>query len=161
MRRLLGLGILAGVLASSPPSEAVDADAFIQGKLRAISESDSSDGRVVHMQRLASFVERLSPSALDQVSDASIDGIARLLSMDGDIGSYHGAIALGQLSCRSERHLPQLKALLAAYEPEDANTPMLGIAGAVSPRDELFVAVREIEACVTEGKSGAQGRGEV
>ncbi|TFZ42359.1 hypothetical protein E5C33_20055 [Stenotrophomonas maltophilia] len=124
----------------------VDVNRDVVLSVRELKAQSNVDRRALAMMALLECLSNLGASQLDEVGPSSVQEIASLLEVDGDVGRFYASKMLAILACRSRPVLPLLHEALDKTEPIEANLGPMVLSPAVSPREEVARAIREIEA---------------
>lgn len=116
-----------------------------------IVASKDTDTRALEMRALVTMLSGLRADEAARISEASVDRLIAMLAIDGDVGAFYGARALSAVACEAQHVLPRLRQALETLEPVRSDFGALVISPAVSPAEEVQVAIRKIEQCRSDG----------
>lgn len=137
--------VLSGLLSVVGSSQSQGIDADIRSAYQEAIESPDANARSGVMRALVQRLVAAPAEELRVVNEDSVDLLAGLLEMNGDVGRFYGAQALSAVSCSSKSALPSLRRALAQKAPLEAKVGLVSISPSVSPYDELKRAIAMIE----------------
>lgn len=135
----IGMLCLGESLANEDPND------VIRTKLEIIAKDKTIDARATEMNALVRYLSELSPLSIQRIHDSSVDGISRLLEIDGDVGKLYGALALGEIACRADRALPELRRARDSSEHMQQESAIQFISSSANSAEEIDIAIRDIE----------------
>lgn len=131
----------------------VDVDRHVIQWVRELKAQPNADRRALAMRALLECLSSLGKRQIDEASPSSVQEIASLLRVDGDVGRFYASRMLAILGCRSRPVLPLLHDALDKTASIESNLGPMVLSPAVSPREEVARAIKAIETahpCRTE-----------
>lgn len=123
----------------------MDVNRRVALSVRELKAQPNADRRALAMRDLLGCLSSLGKRQLDEASPSSVQEIASLLRVDGDVGRFYAAGMLAILGCRARSVLPLLHDALDKTAPIESNLGPMVLSPAVSPREEVARAIRAIE----------------
>ncbi len=128
---------------------------YVVQQVSELKAQPNADRRALGMRALLECLSSLGKRQIDESSPSSVQEIASLLRVDGDVGRFYASRMLVILGCRSRPALPLLHDALDKTAPIESNLGPMVLSPAVSPHEEVARAIRAIETahpCRTEWK---------
>lgn len=123
----------------------MDVNRDVVQQVRGLKAQPNADRRALAMRALFECLSSLGKRQLDTASPSSVQEIASLLKVDGDVGRFYASRMLAMLGCRARPVLPLLHDALDKMAPIESNLGPMVLSPAVSPREEVARAIRAIE----------------
>lgn len=123
----------------------VDVDRDVVKRVRELKAQPNGDRRALVMSALLECLSSLGKRQIDEASPSSVQEIASLLKVDGDVGRFYASRMLAILGCRSRPVLPLLHDALDKMPFIESKLGPMVLSPAVSPREEVARAIRVIE----------------
>lgn len=123
----------------------MDVNRDVVQQVRGLKAQPNADRRALAMRALFECLSSLGKRQLDTASPSSVQEIASLLKVDGDVGRFYASRMLAMLGCRARPVLPLLHDALDKTAPIESNLGPMVLSPAVSPREEVARAIRAIE----------------
>lgn len=123
----------------------VDVDRDVVKRVRELKAQPNGDRRALVMSALLECLSSLGKRQIDEASPSSVQEIASLLKVDGDVGRFYASRMLAILGCRSRPVLPLLHDALDKMAFIESKLGPMVLSPAVSPREEVARAIRVIE----------------
>lgn len=123
----------------------MDVNRDVVQRVRELKAQPNADQRALAIRALLECLSSLGKRQLDTASPSSVQEIASLLKVDGDVGRFYASKMLAILGCRARPVLPLLHDALDKTAPIESNLGPMVLSPAVSPREEVARAIRAIE----------------
>lgn len=123
----------------------VDVDRHVVKRVRELKAQPNADRRALAMRALLECLSSLGKRQIDEASPSSVQEIASLLRVDGDVGRFYASRMLAILGCGSRPVLPLLHDALDKTASIESNLGPMVLSPAVSPREEVARAIKAIE----------------
>jgi len=123
----------------------MDLNRDVVQQVLGLKAQPNADRRALAMRALLECLSSLGKRQLDTASPSSVQEIASLLKVDGDVGRFYASRMLAMLGCRARPVLPLLHDALDKTAPIESNLGPMVLSPAVSPREEVARAIRAIE----------------